>query len=421
MTDTSTDTRRTAGWLPSQQDALERWIEGHRKRVGSSSQPLHPVVRKFADELATDPVLRMGVTRMIDQVPHGRRYRERHIENVEEFLYLVSGVLTVAPEYGETMVMLPLAGILDWTMSTPAGYAIYRDPRVNAWLHELLGVWSEFLSGPDSRYVLNDSETGWLSPAAREAVGLEQFEHDPDQPYAGFASWNDYFSRRLRDGVRPVASPDDDAVIANACESTPFRIEFDVQERSQFWIKEQLYSLSDMLAGDESVGRFVGGAVYQAFLSATDYHRWHSPVSGTVVRAYTVGGTYYSEADAEGSDADTASDSQAYLAHVSTRAVIVLQADEPTVGLVAFVAVGMLEVSSCVIDDAVAPGQHLTKGDELGYFQYGGSTHCLVFEPGAIGHFAAGAIPQAVGSSTALLPVRSALALANPSRRTAAQ
>lgn len=37
-----------------------------------------------------------------------------------------------------------------------------------------------------------------------------------------------------------------------------------------------------MLAGDDSAGQFAGGTVYQAFLSATNDHRWHSPVAGTI-------------------------------------------------------------------------------------------------------------------------------------------
>jgi phosphatidylserine decarboxylase len=44
---------------------------------------------------------------------------------------------------------------------------------------------------------------------------------------------------------------------------------------------------------------------------------------------------------------------------------------------VAFVPVGMLDVSSCIIDSKVTPGSHVAKGDELGYFQFGGSTYCL--------------------------------------------
>ena len=406
------DVRRTAGWLPTDQADLEQWLRGHRERALSRPRrTLHPVVEEFGELIASDPVLRMGVTRMIDQVPR-RYYRERHVEDVDQLLVLIDEVLTVAPQYGEsTMVMLPLAAILDWTMATPAGYAVYRDERVNRWLARLLGVWSDFLSGPDSRYVLDDSPSGWLGAPARAAIGLEQFQHDPSADFCGFTSWNDFFTRRLRDGVRPVADPGDDDVIVNACESTPYRIATNVGELTRFWLKGQSYSLHDMLAGDAAVADFVGGTVYQAFLSAIDYHRWHSPVSGTVLRAYTVAGTYFPEADSEGSDADTAPDSQAYLAHVSTRAIILIEADAPGLGVIAFVGVGMLEVSSCIIDPAVRPGQHLNKGAELGYFQYGGSTHCLVFQPGAVGEFALAAIPQPEENKTTV-PVRAALARA---------
>ena len=132
---------------------------------------------------------------------------------------------------------------------------------------------------------------------------MEQYEHDPQDEHWGFASWNDFFTRRFKDGERPVASPDDDKVIVSACESTPYGISTDVKRQDRFWIKSQPYSLQDMLANDDSVDQFVGGTVYQAFLSATNYHRWHSPVAGTIVRAFVQEGTYYSEADSEGTDA----------------------------------------------------------------------------------------------------------------------
>ena len=47
-----------------------------------------------------------------------------------------------------------------------------------------------------------------------------------------------------------------------------------------------------------------------------------------------------------------------------------------------------------MIDPKVRPGYHVGKGEELGYFQYGGSTHCLVFRPGAIAEFTLAAIPR---------------------------
>jgi phosphatidylserine decarboxylase len=217
----------------------------------------------------------------------------------------------------------------------------------------------------------------------------------------------------LKDGARPVASPDDDAVIVSACESTPYRIATDVKRQDRFWMKSQPYSLEDMLANDESVEQLVGGTVYQAFLSATNYHRWHSPVAGTIVRAFLKDGTYYSEADSEGADAVEPTNSQSYLAHVAARAIILIEADAPVIGLVAFVPVGMVEVSSCIIDPNVTPGYHVAKGEELAYSQFGGSTHCLIFRPGAIADFTLAALPQPQDPDAPLVHVRSKLATAN--------
>jgi phosphatidylserine decarboxylase len=78
------------------------------------------------------------------------------------------------------------------------------------------------------------------------------------------------------------------------------------------------------------------------------------------------------------------------------------------------VPVGMSEVSSCLIDSKVTAGYHVGKGEELGYFQFGGSTHCLVFRPGAIAEFTLTAIPQPHDPEAPLVRVRSKLATANP-------
>jgi phosphatidylserine decarboxylase len=409
------DVRRRAGWLPEDQDDLEAWLDGHRERVEARGEQvaLHPVLTEFQELMDSDPVVRMLINQMIAQVPKTKSYRKRHLESVAQLLRLINEVLTMAPEFGGSMVATPLGAILDWTMGTPAGFAAFRDPRVNAMLKKILNAWCEFLDSGDSLYVLNDSPAGWKSAEAQRTVGIEQYEHDPQDKHWGFASWNDFFTRRFSGGERPVASPDDDKVIVSACESTPYGISTDVKRQDRFWIKSQPYSLQDMLANHDSVDQFVGGTVYQAFLSATNYHRWHSPVAGTIAAAFVEEGTYYSEADSEGADAVEPMNSQSYLAHVAARAVILIEADDPVIGLMAFVPVGMSEVSSCMIHSKVTPGYHVGKGEELGYFQYGGSTHCLVFRPGAIADFALPAIPQPHDPKAPLMLVRSKLAIAN--------
>ena len=391
--DVNTDARHLGKWIPSDPAKLEEWLEGHVERVdGLDGRELRTSVAALKELIETDAVVGMLVTRMIEQRPENREYHARHIRDVDHLLSLIDGVLDLAPEYGEENVTLPLGAVLDWSMGTPAGFDAFRDQRVNARLKDILREWCGFLNSPESLYVLNDGPHGWKSPAAVKDVGMSQFVHDPNDEHWGFSSWNDFFTRRFRDGQRPIAAPDDDAAIVAACESTPFALRTDVKLRDHFWLKGQPYSLHEMLDGHSAAERFVGGTVYQAFLSATDYHRWHAPVAGTVLSARVVDGTYFSEADSVGSEADESPNSQAYLAHVAARAIVILEADNPALGLVGFVAIGMSDVSSCTT--VVEPGEHVAKGQEIGYFQFGGSTHCLIFEPDAIDAFALQAIPQ---------------------------
>ena len=123
-----------------------------------------------------------------------------------------------------------------------------------------------------------------------------------------------------------------------------------------------------MMAGDALAEQFVGGTIYQAFLSALSYHRWHAPVSGTIKKAFVADGTYFSEKisaaifntnDAAQSKAGLTS-SQSYISHMATRAIIFMEADNPDIGLMCFIGIGMDEVSTC--DITVKEGEHVKKG-----------------------------------------------------------
>jgi phosphatidylserine decarboxylase len=185
--------------------------------------------------------------------------------------------------------------------------------------------------------------------------------------------------------VRPLGGPNDENVIANACESHPYNLARHAKLRDKFWIKGQPYSVLDMLGHDPLAALFDGATIYQAFLSALSYHRWHAPVSGKVVRAFVKDGTYFSEPLFEGIgdpnvheiDVQGISVAQGYLTALATRAIIFIQADNPAIGLMAFIGVGMDEVSTCEI--TVQQGQHIKKGEQLGMFHFGGSSHCLLF------------------------------------------
>ena len=73
-------------------------------------------------------------------------------------------------------------------------------------------------------------------------------------------------------------------------------------------------------------------------------------------------------------------ESQGYITEVATRGLVFIEADNPAIGLMCFIAIGMAEVSTCDIE--VFDGQHVKKGQQIGMFHFGGSTHCLLFRPG---------------------------------------
>jgi len=376
-------------WLPSDQLFIDQWISEQTEGAESAKkEPLLPVIQEFKDLIEEDPQLYMLFNQMFEQLPHEKSFRKDptgkpQVKNYRQMLRVMNRILTTAPEFNKTgLVGFPINAILDWPMGTPAGTTAFLNEKVNRQLKKILNQWAVFLSSADSRYVLNDHpEKGWFGRDAREAMPsfVEDFTCDPAAHYYGFSSWDDFFIREFREGRRPLASPDDDSVIANACESAPYRLAKHVKLADRFWIKAQPYSLQHMMAMDPLAEQFAGGTVYQAFLSALSYHRWHSPVSGRIVKTRIVDGTYYAEALSEGFDPAGPNNSQGYITQVAARALIFIEADNPDIGLICVMFVGMAEVSSNEI--TVYEGQRVKKGDQLGMFHFGGSTHALIFRP----------------------------------------
>lgn len=399
--------------MPPDHDAHQKWLGGVIEHVDSTPKDLHPVLKEFQGLIETNPRVYMLIEGMFLEIPRTRRYGkdptgQPQIRDYKHMLQILNHLITNAPSWSDKshrvgLVGLPINAVFDWSMGTPSGYAAFLDPHINKILKKMLDAWGEYLKSPESAAVLDNSSTGWfgddgqkdLTAVANHARGTshkfeELFVCEPNKPHHGFKSWDDFFTRLFRDGARPVAEHDNDNVIANACESSPYKLAHNVNAHDKFWIKSQPYSILHMLANDDLAPQFVGGTVYQAFLSALSYHRWHSPVSGKIVKAYVVPGTYYSEPLFEGPgdpnrrgnsiDMSGETEAQGYITAVATRGLIFIQADNPAIGLMAFIGVGMAEVSTCEL--TAKEGDHVRKGDQIGMFHFGGSTHCLCFRQG---------------------------------------
>ncbi|KAH9901717.1 Phophatidylserine decarboxylase-domain-containing protein [Xylariomycetidae sp. FL2044] len=412
---------RTGAWLPADHRVQHDWLSKQIAHVDKhGAKELVPVLQEFKEFIEGNPRIFMYFNEMWEEVPRKKPYDKdptgtrRQIRDYRHMLDMLNHILTQAPHwndaaYGVGMVGVPMVAVFDYVMATPSGHAAFLDPDVNRMLKKVLNEWGRFLQTPESAKVLEGHPEGWFSPHGKKDLQEvankptktdHKFEDiyvcDPSAEHYGYKSWDDFFTRHIRDEVRPVAAPDDDNVIANACESKPYNVARGAKLRDKFWIKSQPYSVLDMLGHDPLAAQFAGCTVYQAFLSALSYHRWHAPVSGKVVRTLLVEGTYFSEPLFEGPSPSSSSDgdskktqeidtrgisvAQGYLTSLATRAVIFIQADNPRIGLMAFVGVGMDEVSTC--ETTVRQGQHVKKGDQLGMFHFGGSSHCLLFRKG---------------------------------------
>lgn len=384
--------------LPSSNEALHAFHRDIKERVGGASKSAtarlsSPAVRELAALIHADSILRMYVEATLAQVDTLPGAPPSTIETVDELLAALDAITSLAPLYNVNKSerhAFPMSSLFAYMMMTIAGEALFRVAAFNDMIAKILREWCHFLDSADSAKVLNETKTGWLCEASVKEFTLTEYVIDKKAPHWGFQSYNDFFHREIKQEARPIGSPGDHKVIVSANDGNLVSIARNVQRVDRFWIKGEPFSLTDMLNRSKYLDRFVGGDVFQTFLSGGNYHRWHSPIQGTVRSASVVNGLLFSDAETAGWDPNGVL-SEGYYACVNTRALIFIESDDPIIGMVCVIPTGITEISSMTI--TVKDGQRVEKGKELGYFSYGGSSMCLVFQPGAIHEYTAGAPP----------------------------
>jgi phosphatidylserine decarboxylase len=197
---------------------------------------------------------------------------------------------------------------------------------------------------------------------------------DPDK----YATFNEFFARPLRAGARPVAEPDNDAVVSSVadCRLTAYQT---IDLATKYWIKGSGFTLERLLGSAELARTFDGGSIVIARLAPQDYHRWHAPVSGTVKSVQEIPGTYYTvnpQAINEGGTLDVFCENK--------RSVQIVER-AGTGSPVAIIAVGAMLVGSIVyVNGSGEVGAQIQRGHVLGKFLYGGSTVITVYPKGEV-------------------------------------
>jgi len=207
--------------------------------------------------------------------------------------------------------------------------------------------------------------------------------HDVDDARLddGFASFNAFFTRRLRDGARPVAEGEHTVV---APSDGLLRSSDRIERGSTIAAKGHAYSIGELLADEAEAEAYVGGLATTIYLHPRDYHRVHCPCDAEVRRVTAVPGRLLPVTAA-------AMEREPRLFARNERLIHHLDTPLGAMAVVMVAAFGVGHMSCAYRQVAVHPRQvqrsvcdppvRLRKGDELGVFHLG-STVVLLTQPG---------------------------------------
>ena len=240
--------------------------------------------------------------------------------------------------------------------------------KLSQWIVDYAQAWGEFLDSTESAVHVDSFRT---NPAFRW--------HDYMPTPSGYKTFNQFFARHVKPGYRPVAGANKAGVVVAPADAV-FLGQWPISKESSINVKGLRWTMAQLLDGSPHAHRFANGVFTHSGLRTFDYHRWHAPVAGTVVEARLIKGQAYLEVHTVVNDSLvslTAVEGTGYQ-FVQMRGLVVL---ESALGLVACLPVGMAQVSSVVITAEL--GKTLRKGEEMGYFQFGGSDFVMLFEAAA--------------------------------------
>ena len=203
-------------------------------------------------------------------------------------------------------------------------------------------------------------------------------------PAGGYNSFNQFFTRNLKPGMRPVARMNDNSVIVSPVDGVIDQLHVDLLPDSALPVKGKMkLNLNQLLGNSKFVDHFIDGTALSVILLPINYHHYHSPVSGKLVESREdVGNILFGSQlmDFFMTDSGDFSVFENY-----KHGYFIIQTMQ--YGYVAVIPVGLETIGSVVFEDRVkniSAGQEVivAKGEKLGHFAYGGSLVILLFEKG---------------------------------------
>lgn len=277
-------------------------------------------------------------------------------------------------------------------------------PEVLDWTTRWLQARMDFMDSPDSVAKIPE----WVSYVNTSTTSPISDYDVPDpscsEPTCGFTSFNSWFSRNLKDNnqgphpPRPISNKEDDSILTAPADSEINFILSSITMETLLPVKTRNIDVRSLLGNSRFAEHFNGGTAISCVLMPNNYHRFHAPVTGSLVESSLVEGFYFGISDGAtwfNKGNTGASDMEFSTFEDFQRAYFIYNTSKH--GFVAQVAVGLAEISSVMpyirpdnrstfVGVSGSPDYQgplpVTKGDQAGYFQYGGSLNVLIFEPG---------------------------------------
>ncbi len=313
-----------------------------------------PVVTEFLSLLDSRPDLQESVEAAVESADL------EGIDDVDEFVAYLDHLVTFVPTERE---VIPECLKFYYIVNQAPGNALNEDDQFNAWMKDLVRAWGTFLDTPASAAGIE---------TFREATSykLDDYIEGP----SGWQTFNQFFAREVKSGRRPVAEPRNDRVVGSPADAV-FMGQWPIDENSSITVKGVDWAIAELLDDSPYKDAFAGGIYSHSFLYIDDYHRYHVPVAGTVKEMRNISGKVYMDVFREDDGTLNVVDGDTYQFNQERGLVVI---DSPEVGLVAVLPIGMAYVSSVNLTTEV--GAELRKGDQFGYFLFGGSDIVTVFQ-----------------------------------------
>src|SRR5471032_832705 len=185
-----------------------------------------------------------------------------------------------------------------------------------------------------------------------------------------FKSFNEFFYRALKPAARPIVAGERIAAMPADGRHLAFA---DVDAAAGFYVKGQKLSLAELLGDAALAQRFAGGAMLISRLCPVDYHRFHFPVAGVPAESRLINGWLYSVSPV------ALRRNLRYLVENKREVTLI---ETTAFGTMAMIEVGATNVGS--IRQSFVPGRAVAKGEEKGFFAFGGSCVITLFARGRL-------------------------------------